>query len=377
MNGADTFDIIICGAGPAGSTCALAAAGAGLRIALIDKVTFPREKICGDANAAYIPKVLNTIDPALTQKYKALEQVRPVNVMRFYADDTTYYDVLSGEDGKIIERKVLDNFLFNEAASAKDVEAITGVAVKKINIKTDGAEVLLENRRLLKAALFVGCDGTQGISYKTPGNILKDKKHYFAAIRTYYEGVEATEHNVIELHFLKRLKTGYFWIFPMHDGSVNVGLGMLSERISQKKIDLKRELDSILTGDSIIAKRFKNARRLDQVKGFGLPLGSKKRRISGERFMLCGDAASLIDPLTGEGIGQAIVSGRYAGWQAKKCFEQNNFSEAFMKKYDDVVYKKMWKEHRLHLLARKLISTFPFLLGPGLRLTGGKKRKTK
>ena len=58
--------------------------------------------------------------------------------------------------------------------------------------------------------------------------------------------------------------------------------------------------------------------------------------------MFCGDAGHLIEPLTGEGIGQAMVSGRYAGWQAMKCFEQDDFSAKFMKSYDTTVYKKLW-----------------------------------
>ena len=71
--------------------------------------------------------------------------------------------------------------------------------------------------------------------------------------------------------------------------------------------------------------------------------------------MLCGDAASLIDPATGEGIGQSMISGRYAGWQAIKCFEQNNFSASFMKQYNKQLYDKLWSTSRKSYLIQRYI----------------------
>jgi menaquinone-9 beta-reductase len=71
--------------------------------------------------------------------------------------------------------------------------------------------------------------------------------------------------------------------------------------------------------------------------------------------MLCGDAAALIDPASGEGIGQSMISGRYAGWQAIKCFKQSNFSADFMKQYDKQLYDKLWKAHRKHYLIQQFV----------------------
>jgi flavin-dependent dehydrogenase len=78
--------------------------------------------------------------------------------------------------------------------------------------------------------------------------------------------------------------------------------------------------------------------------------------------MLCGDAASLINPATGGGIGQAMQSGRFAGWQALKCFEKNDFSSSLMKDYDNILYEKIWKENRRYLMLRKFIIKFGFTL---------------
>jgi flavin-dependent dehydrogenase len=120
-------------------------------------------------------------------------------------------------------------------------------------------------------------------------------------------------------------------------------------------MDLRKSLQKVVAEVSYISDRFKNAERIGNIEGFGLPLGSRKVPMSGERFMLCGDAASLIDPLSGEGIGQAIVSGREAGWQARKCFGENNFSASYMKQYEARVYGKFWSRHRRNYRIQQLV----------------------
>jgi flavin-dependent dehydrogenase len=104
-----------------------------------------------------------------------------------------------------------------------------------------------------------------------------------------------------------------------------------------------------------MAPRFVNAKQTDPLKGFGLPIGSRKRNISGHRFLLVGDAASLIDPFTGEGIGNAIRSGRIAADHIKKCFAANDFSASFNKRYDDEIYNKMWRELKLSRTLQQLL----------------------
>ena len=90
--------------------------------------------------------------------------------------------------------------------------------------------------------------------------------------------------------------------------------------------------------------RFRDAKPLETAKGYGLPLGSKKRKISGDRFLLLGDAASLIDPFTGEGIGNAIRSGRVAANHIIGAFRVNDFSASFNTAYDKEIYTRMWPE---------------------------------
>jgi flavin-dependent dehydrogenase len=116
-----------------------------------------------------------------------------------------------------------------------------------------------------------------------------------------------------------------------------VGLGMLSSEVSKRKVDLKKALHDIIESKPELQVRFKDATPLEKSQGFGLPIGSKKRALSGDRFLLLGDAASLIDPFTGEGIGNALRSGRIAAGHIVKSFDNLNFSASFHKGYDNTL----------------------------------------
>ena len=195
---------------------------------------------------------------------------------------------------------------------------------------------------------------------KCLGNIEVDKKHYSAGLRVYYENVASFhEDNYIELHFFKDILPGYLWVFPLADNKANVGIGILSSVVSQKKINLKEVLNNLITNNPHLKERFINARPLETVKGFGLPLGSKKRSLSGERFLLTGDAAALIDPFSGEGIGNAIRSGRVSAEHILECFRVNDFSADFNKAYDKEIYRRMWNEFKISTTLQKLIR-YPF-----------------
>jgi flavin-dependent dehydrogenase len=131
---------------------------------------------------------------------------------------------------------------------------------------------------------------------------------------------------------------------------------MLSSVISKKNVDLKKVLQRLLTTDPRFKERFQNAKPLETVKGYNLPLGSKKRNLSGDHFLLTGDAASLIDPFSGEGIANAIRSGRVAAAHTLKCFQHSDFSKAFNAQYDEEIYRRTWKELKLSRMLQRLCS---------------------
>ncbi len=362
------FDIIICGAGPAGCTAALALGSSGLRVGLIEKERFPRDKVCGDAIPAYVPKVLNTISPEYAKKIEKLTARENVSICRIVAPNEKVLDLKYSEQGFICRRMVFDNFLFELARQQPDLTVFQDTVVKNVILNENEVVVNTGENQILKARLIIGCDGAHSIVSRNLSDTKVDLKHCSGAVRAYFKNVKDISEETIELHFLKDLLPGYFWIFPLPDNHSNVGLGLPSQVITAKKINLRKEMLKIIDTVPYLKQRFSDAEMVSEIKGYLLPLGSRKVAISGTRFMLCGDAASLIDPATGAGIGQAISSGRYAGWHALKCFERNNFSNDYMKEYDRAVYDKLWKENKRRSMIRKIISIHPIVLNTTVNL---------
>lgn len=344
------FDVLILGAGPAGAACAMVLAQTGLSVAILDKAAFPRDKTCGDALSIDVINQLSTLSPVLAASFAEFTQKTSANGIRVFSPDRSYIDIsidIEGKCGHICKRLDFDNLLVQHLKQLSNIHLFENCAVKKIDQQP--YFVALETEQgIFKGQILVGADGAYSVASKHLGTIKTQRKHYSAGLRVYYEGVSFfnTTH-FIELHFLQELLPGYLWIFPLPDNKANVGLGMLSSIVSKKKINLKETLQRLLSTDPSLKERFKNARPLENVKGYGLPLGSKKRVISGARILLTGDAASLIDPLTGEGIGNAIRSGRIAGDHIKNCFSKCDFSAAFNNAYDQEIYRRMGGELRL------------------------------
>jgi len=169
------------------------------------------------------------------------------------------------------------------------------------------------------------------------------------------------------------LTPGYFWIFPLPNGQANVGLGMRSDILKRRRLNLRTALQHLLETDPQLRKRFRNARLVSDVKGFGLPLGSKRRPISGDHFMLIGDAGQLVDPLTGEGIGNAFYSGFIAAEQMAECLKAQNFSAEFLKAYDRRVDRVLGSEMRLSYRLQKMLM-YPYIVNALASIIAGNQK---
>ncbi len=332
-----------------------------LKVALIEKATFPRDKICGDALSGDVVNQLYWIDEALAERFNAKKEKHPVNTIRIVAPNENHLDLsfINPKNPRsaayVSTRMEFDNFLFSEVQKTNRIDIYQGTTVKDAE-QSESSITVHTDKGSFKGKIALGAGGAHSVLNRKLSSNKLDRKHHLAGVRQYFEGVTCDhEKKAIELHFIKDLLPGYLWIFPLPNNKWNVGLGIESERVSKEQINIREKLTETLKTHPVLKDRFKNAKPLETIKGFGLPIGSRKVACSGNRFLLLGDAACLIDPFSGEGIANAMRSGRVAAKHTLNAFEKQRFDAEFNKQYDKEIYDRMWKELRISAGEKRLL----------------------
>lgn len=364
-------DVCIIGAGPAGLSTALFLAKKGIASTVLDKAKFPRDKICGDAFSGKVAWVLRKLDDEIENNIAKESFQLPSWGIKFFGTKNNALKVpfkleYNTNDEKapgfIAPRLDFDNYLFNLAKENPLIEIIENTTLHKFeNKKSHICAYSQKDEQQFTAKIIVAADGAYSKVAKDLIGFNVSEEYNSLGLRAYYKNVSNLDtEGYIELHFLKGLLPGYFWIFPLPNGMANVGAGIRTDLMRKQKINLKNEFNKIISEHPVISHRFKDAVLVDNIKLHGLPLGGKRRQISGERILLTGDAAALIDPFTGEGIGNAMISGMLAAEQIEKCFIENNFSAEFVKSYDNNIYRRMLHELSLSKKMQEL-TKYPWL----------------
>lgn len=311
-------DVLILGAGPAGSTAAIHLAGKGYRVTLMDQHHFPRDKICGDALSGNTTYEVSKLPQQAQSPFHDLPTALPAGGIRFVAPNGIPLDLPLAvarpgfsSAGFVISRWDFDFYLWQQAVAQPEVEFIQA---KAESIAIADHEVSVSNGcNVYTASFLLAADGDKSMIRRTLWPKPIHRRHHSAGLRQYWKGVQGfPEGALIELHFLPELLPGYFWIFPMTNERANVGLGVRSDVVSLQKMDLKKHLRTLVGEHPAIAPRFRHATPSETIRGAGLPLGSTWRDLIHHRVLMMGDAAGLVDPFSGEGIGQAMTSGRIA-----------------------------------------------------------------
>lgn len=379
-------DVLIAGAGPAGVTASLWLSKLGIKHVIADKAVFPRDKVCGDALSGKVYSILHQVLPEVWAELGELpQQAQKMFGISFSSPNGTdlkfHFRTDSGATmhsplytvapGFIMKRVDFDNYLFGKL-DAQFADVLTGTKIENLKQTDEGVKAKLisgEKQHEIQAKIIIGADGERSVVNKQLCGHRNSDSTFAAAVRAYYTGVTGGAEDVIELHFIKELLPGYLWIFPLPDGGWNVGLGMLSSAIKKGKRNLRKEMTKILQTHPKFKNRFANAQLEGKIVGWGLPLGSKRRPVSGKNFMLAGDAASFIDPLTGEGIGNSVISGKYAAVYAAKALKENDFSAKALKEYDTFMYNKIGTELRLSYFLQQA-SRVPWLMNYTMKKAG-------
>ncbi len=346
--------VIVVGAGPAGSATAMYAARAGLDVLLIDRRAFPRDKICGDAVARKSLSILREL--GIHDVTQLIHE--PISNAALISPRGHRIDMnLSTRDEPaphmVCRREIFDDHLVRAARARLDVwenTPVTGLVrdagrVRGVVCRRDGAD------HEVYAGVVVGADGFNSVVARELGLYRHDSARWFVATRGYYRGLDVAA-NTVEIHFVRDTLPGFLWMFPAGDGITNVGLGLIHHTLKRRRLKLRDVHESVLQLPRF-RERFKPTQRIGAVQGWNLPTPDFSRVLAGDGFLLAGDAAGLVDPFSGEGIGNALVSGRIAAETIAEHLREGRRLDVYNSRLRDAIdAREIGLHYRLRSLAR-------------------------
>ena len=299
-------DVVIVGAGPGGSTAARYLAERGLTVSLVEKTTFPREKVCGDgltprATKQLIKLGIDTSESAGWLRNKGLR----VYGGRSEPFELPWPDLAEFPNyGLVRPRADFDDMLAKHAVAAGahlyEETTVTGPIMDDATDRIIG--VTAKNGREFRAPLVIAADGNASRLALTMGLQKMDKRPMGVAVRTYYKSPRDKDDYLeswLELWDGKpgasNLLPGYGWIFGMGDGTCNVGLGILNSSTAYGKTDYKELLRRWLD-NTPEEWGFRDENMIGEIRGAALPMGFNRKPAYGRGLLLVGDAGGMVSP---------------------------------------------------------------------------------
>lgn len=338
-------DVLIVGAGPAGAVAANYIAQAGYRVWLVDKDHFPRDKVCGD----FIGPVgllelmrLGVTDDALYQQSNKIDYASAyLNTQELVSAPIPPIPGLP-PFGCVIPRMQLDESIVNAARNAGS-KLLQGYRIKALQHENESVVVTFEcdkKTSYIRTRLLIGADGSNSVIAKTLRGYAPPDHDRIIAVRAYYENVSGPN-NRCDLYFSGDSFPGYCWLFPTGESTANVGVGVASNTIPTGKRALKSLLQQLINEDAALSQRLHGAHIASKVAGWPLTTYDHRLPIVWDRVMLAGDAAGLINPLNGEGIQYALLSGRWAAYYAIQGLYQDDLSTQYLSAYAQTVEQEL------------------------------------
>jgi menaquinone-9 beta-reductase len=299
-------DVLVVGAGPAGTAAGLAARRRGLDVLVVDKAKFPRDKTCGDGLTTAALRLLERLGVDL-RPLPGYMPIRETVLVSPSGRRTSLPLPPDGDHAAVVPRVELDAAL---VARARDsgVEVRDGTAVNALDVTPDGVTVSLGDNGAVRAGHVVAADGHYSFVRRSLRPPAPPELGTWHAFRQYFRGVDDPRLYVL---FEADLLPGYAWVFPLPDGRANVGFGVL-RRPDMTGKELNARWRELLTRPSVRSVLGPAAEPEATHRAWPIPASFRYDALSDGRVLYVGDAANVVDPLTGEGIAQAIETATLA-----------------------------------------------------------------
>lgn len=324
---------------------------------MLDKARFPRDKCCGDGLTAGALRHLDELglDPTTVPSWQVVEDVHiagPNGQSRLFPLPRG-----RGQFAAITRRRELDAALVDLARDA-GAEVLEGEALTSLDdtAATSPRATATTSDQTITADTIIAADGMWSPTRKLLGLGVADYRGEWHAFRQYFRNVSARAATELIVWFDADLLPGYIWSFPLADGSANVGFGIQRGRTHTVQ-DMRALWPDILQRPHVRDFLGPDATPEDRHTAWPIPARLGRTVLSSGRVLFVGDAAAATDPMTGEGIGQAIETGRLAGQLTSRPATSPNDRAA---DYERELRRGMVRDHAL---ARSLSSVLGTKVG--------------
>jgi geranylgeranyl reductase family protein len=333
-------DVLVVGAGPAGCAAGIVLARAGIDVCVVDRATFPRDKTCGDALSNETVALLRGL--GLGAELERLPHAVVRRAAAVFPDGSTVtrdYD----PPGWIMRRLDLDDGLRRELerAGARLVQGVRAAELVRDGERVCGVAGpdLRWRAQVVIAADGYGSCGLAGVAQPQPGG-----RFLAVSATAYYRGVTFPDGDTTADHFFDcELPFGYGWIFPAVDGVSNVGVYLRADAYAGTGKNLHALLAGFLERQRA---RFAAAEAVGKPRAWSLPLGPRPMPHGAAGLLLAGDAGGFVDPLSGEGIWQALHTGVLAGETATEAVRGDGLGATLLRRHEQRCWRDVGKPSR-------------------------------